>query len=84
MYPGLMLFRPHSTAICDYEGHVVGFINPPFLSPEEQICVWRAMNELGKTATDKAGDARGNFEILTYGVQKGQGSQVSCPSGTNE
>ena len=79
-----MRFSLTSRTICDSEGNIVGFINPLYLNREEQAHVWNAMSKLGKVAMDEAGDAWGNFEIMTYGTQKGQGSQVSCPFGRNE
>ena len=52
-------------------------MHSPSLGPEEQIYVWELMTKLWEVATEKAGDVRGNFEIMTFGTQKGHGSSVS-------
>jgi hypothetical protein len=68
--------RPYQRLLVDIEGYIVGFILPPNFSDKRQMGIWRAMEIMRDQASEKASPYRGNFMVMTYGIQKGKGTKV--------
>jgi hypothetical protein len=73
----LTLRRGREKQIVDFEGKVIGVFLPPTLTEKECDDIWMSLKEMEHIATTRAGEKRGEFMTMTYGIQKGAGSGVS-------
>lgn len=65
-----------TTLLLDRAGTCIGLVAPPGLSPEKTSKIGTMLRSLQEVASKVAGQRRGNFKIVSHGIQMGPGSSV--------
>ena len=70
--------------LVDSQGKLVGIFIPPSLDSKGIESISQSLLKMELVASRFAGEKRGKFKIITFGLQKGPGAKVCYENSANE